>query len=292
MTRPARIQPDPPIDDLFSACQRWRGRRASYRPAGEPFDRSRYHVDVAEYAEAKRFIQDHHYSGTYVASRLQIGLWEKPSPFQRERLVGVVVFSVPIQERCVPSWFPGVSPREGVEIGRLALAPDVPGNGETFTLSRAFRLLHKSLPEVKAVLSYADPMERRDEQGTVIKRGHTGTIYAAFSSTFLGRSTPRTLTLTRDGRCITDRTLQKLRCAETGAGYVERMLVEMGAPMRAPHEDGATYVARALGCGAFRRVRQPGNYAFGWWLGEPRCNPLPVRDPTRYPKAILPDRSA
>ena len=282
-----RAQPALPIEDLFSQCQRWQGRRASYRPTGEPFDRSRYHVDIAEYGEAKQFIENHHYAASYVASRLQVGLWTKPTAFQKERLVGVVAFSVPIQERAIPAWFGGISPRKGVEIGRIALAPEVPGNGETFTLSRAFRLLRRELPEVDAVLSYADPMERRDEADNVVKRGHTGVIYAAFSSVFLGRSSPRTLTLSRDGRCINERTLSKLRRGERGAAYAERQLVGMGAPPRALFEDDAAYVARALASGAFRTVRHAGNYAFGWWLGDPRATPLPPRDARRYPTETI-----
>lgn len=287
--RVAGMQRALPMADLFSACQRWQGRRASYRPVGEPFDRSRYEVGIIGYSEAKQFIEEHHYAGTYVASRMQVGLWHKPSPFRGEHLAGVIAFSVPIQNASIPAWFPGARPSEGVEIGRLALLPEVPGNGETFTLARAFRLLRRTLPEVKAVLSYADPMERHDHDGTLVKRGHTGTIYAAFSSVFLGRSSARTLTLARDGRSISERTLSKLRAGERGAAYAERQLVEMGAPPRMPFEDGAEYVARALRSGAFRRLRHPGNYAFGWWLGHPRDNPLPLRGASPYPHDICTD---
>lgn len=278
-----------PTADLFSACQRWNKRRTSYRPAGEPFDPSRYAVDIIGYQDAKRFIEQTHYAGTYVASRLQVGLWRKPSAFQREQLVGVVAFSVPIQNACIPAWFGGVPPDQGVEIGRLALLDDVPGNGETFTLGRAFRLLRRTLPAVRAVLSYADPMERRDADGKVFKPGHRGTIYAAFSGVYLGRSSARTLTLGHDGRCINERTLSKLRNGERGAGYAERQLLTMGAPARRPFEDGADYVTRALQSGAFRRMRHPGNYAFGWWLGPAHANPLAPRGTTPYPRDTCTD---
>ncbi len=158
------------------------------------------------------------------------------------------------QNASIPAWFDGVPPRDGVEIGRLALLPEVAGRGETFSLARAFRLLMRTLPEVRAVLSYADPMERHDHHGNLVKRGHTGTIYA-------------------------------------GAAYAERQLVEMGAPERMPFEDSAAYVARALRSGAFRRVRHPGNYAFGWWLGHSRDNPLPMRGASPYPHYICTDRA-
>lgn len=126
----------------------------------------------------------------------------------------------------------GVQPNQGVEIGRLALLDDVPGNGETFTLGRAFRLLRRTLPDLRAVPSYADTMERRDAGGKVFKPGHRGKIYVAFSGIYLGRSSARTLTLGHDGRCINGRTLSKPRNGERGAGYAERQLLAMGAPAR------------------------------------------------------------
>lgn len=278
-----------PGPDLFSACQRWNQRRTSYRPAGEPLDPSRYGVEIIGYTEAKRFIERNHYSASYVASRLQVGLWHKASPFQAAQLAGVIAFSVPIQNSVIPAWFAGVPAREGVEIGRLALLDHVPGNGETFMLGRAFRLLRRALPEVQAVISYADPMERHDADGRVFKLSHKGTIYAAFSGTFLGRSSARTLILARDGRCLNERTLSKVRNGEQGAGYAERMMVSMGAPPRRLHEDGAAYVLRALDAGGFRRVRHPGNYAFGWWTGRRSESPLPPRGASPYPREVCSD---
>lgn len=289
MSRATTLRHGLPIADLFSACQRWKKRRTSYRPPGELFDPSRYAVDIIGYQEAKRFIEETHYAGSYVASRMQVGLWHKPSPFQREQLAGVIAFSVPIQNACIPAWFGGVPANQGVEIGRLALLDHVPGNGETFTLGRAFRLLRQTLPEVRAVLSYADPMERHDADGRVFKLGHRGTIYAAFSGAYLGRSSARTLVLARDGRCINERTLSKLRNGERGAAYAERQMVAMGAPARSAFEDGADYVARALQSGAFRRVRHPGNYAFGWWLGPAHASPLGPPGTTPYPRDTCTD---
>ena len=81
---------------------------------------------------------------------MQLGLMHKASAAVREQLVGVVVFSVPMQERAIPAWFDGLSPRLGIEIGRLVLLDDVPGNGETFLLGRAFRALRSQLPECLA----------------------------------------------------------------------------------------------------------------------------------------------
>jgi hypothetical protein len=249
---------------LFTSCQRWSGRRECYRPAGEPIDVSRYEVRPVSFAEAKRFVLTSHYSGTMPASRMAVGLYSKPTQFQAEHLAGVIVFSVPVQEAAIPAWLEGLPARQGVEIGRLVLADAVPANGETFMLGRAFRLLRDHLPEIAGVLSYCDPVERRDESGAVVKRGHVGTVYKAHNGRFVGRSSPRTLVLARDGRCVSERALSKVRGAEQGADYAERQLVEMGAPARRPHESGADYVRRALAEGGFRRARHPGNFVFTW----------------------------
>lgn len=263
----ARCRPTMQIDrqlPLFTECQRWTGRRTSYRPAGEPFDKRRYAVEMIDFASAKEFVCREHYAGSMPAARLQMGLLHKCSAFEREQLAGVIVFSVPMQEQAIPAWFDGLHPRLGIEIGRLVLVDSVPGNGETYFLGRAFRALRRELPEVRGVLSYCDPLERRDADGRVVKRGHAGTIYHAHNGRYLGRSSPRTLTLSRDGRCVSDRALSKIRNDEQGAAYAMRQLVEMGAPARLPAEGGRAYVERALREGCFLRVRHPGNLAFAW----------------------------
>ena len=273
--------------DLFSQCQRWKKGRCSYRPAGEIFDPGRCEVTIIGQAESKAFVIEHHYAHSFVASRLQVGIWHKSSAFAVEQLAGVAVFSVPMQERAIPAWFPGVWPREGVELGRFVLRDYLAANAESWTIGKSLRLLRKALPEVRAILSYCDPVERTDEQGRILKFGHIGTCYRAGGATYLGRSSARTLTLAQDGRCLSDRTLSKLRNDERGAGYAARLLLEMGAPARRAHEDGSTYVSRALREGAFRRIRHPGNYAFGWYLGPEKDSPLPQRDPARYPRETV-----
>lgn len=252
---------------LFGGCQRWRQGREHYRPAGEPFEPTRYGVEPIDFRLSRQFVTQHHYSGTMPAARLQLGLRHKASAFQTDTLAGVLVFSVPVpvQEQAVPAWL-GLPPRLGIEIGRLVLLDAVPGNGESWFLGRCFRLLRQLLPEVQGVLSYCDPLERRDAQGHVVKRGHIGTVYKAFNGRYAGRSAARTLLLSADGRSVNERTLSKIRLGEQGAGYAIRQLQALGAPAPRPGEAGPAYVARAVSEGGFRKVRHPGNLAFTWRL--------------------------
>lgn len=125
-------------------CQRWHLRRESYRPAGEPIDPSRYGVEVLGEGQARDYVVRHHYSGSYPAARCRVGLL-RTTGASRE-LVGVAVFSVPAGPKVIGAWLPHLDdPIEGVELGRFVLADDVPANGETWFLRRAFEALAAEL---------------------------------------------------------------------------------------------------------------------------------------------------
>ena len=194
------------IEQLALFAQRWQRRMASYRPAGEPFDPARCAVEPIEEGDAKRFVLAHHYSGTYPAARFRAGVFVK-APFQRERLAGVGVFSVPMNQRVIPSYFPALAFDEGVELGRFVLDDTLAANAETWALARMRRLLRQALPKVRGIVAYCDPIERRDERGELVKRGHVGTIYKAGNALYRGRSSARTLWLSPGGASFADRTL-------------------------------------------------------------------------------------
>lgn len=263
-------------------CQRWRERRDSYRPAGETIDPSRYGVEPVEERDAKAFVCAHHYSGSYPAARVRVGLYLS-RPFWAPELVGVCVFGVPAQARTLPRYAPGAE--DGVVLSRFVLLDEVPANGETWFLSRAFRVLRSELPAVGAIVGYSDPVKRTTTDGAVVLPGHVGTIYQAHNGRYLGRSGSETLHLAPDGRVVSRRALSKIRNDERGAAYAYRQLLEMGAPPRLHGEEGPAYVERALACGAFRRVRHPGNHVYGWALSG-RVSLAPTAGP--YPKQEAP----
>ncbi len=244
-------------------CQCWDKRCASYRPAGEPFDPSRYVVEPISEREAAAYVRAHHYSGTYPAARFRAGLFVKER-FARDKLVGVGVFSVPMNQRVIPRYFPALQPNEGVELGRFILAEEVPGNGESWSLARMRRLLRGSLPAIKGIVAYSDPTEWRNGRGELVKRGHVGTIYKASNARYRGRSSARMLWLTPEGECLADRALSKVRRGETGERYVIERLAVGGAPGRRSGECGAAYIRRLQDEGWLRGLRHPGNHVFTW----------------------------
>lgn len=263
--------------------QRWKERRESYRPAGEPIDPRKYGVELIPEGDARAYVVRHHYSGTYPAARLRVGLF-RAGRFILPELVGVAVFSVPMTGAVISKWT-GLDPARGVELGRLVLADDVEGNGETWFLARAFKLLAQELPLVEAVVSFSDPVQRVSTSGEVVTPGHVGTVYQALNGRFAGRSRPRTLILDPGGRVISERALSKVRKDERGAAYAYEQLRSSGAPARRLGEEGPDYVARALQEGPFRRVAHPGNLAYVWptrRASRSTIQGLPVSKP--YPK--------
>lgn len=215
-------------------------------------------------ADAKQFVTDHHYSASYPAARVRVGLMAKPATGV-EYLGGVAVFSVPMQPAAVPKYL-GCAPNDGVELGRLVLLDDdlLGYNAESWFVARAFRLLRKVIPTIRGVVSYSDPVPRYSAEGGLVKPGHAGIVYRALNGLYLGRSSARTLILAPDGRVVSERSLSKIRLGESGEDYAMRQLVAMGAPQRALRESGRDYVARALVEGGFRKTRHPGNHVFSW----------------------------
>lgn len=195
--------------------QRWRVHRDSYRPAGEPIDATRYGVETVPERDARAFVTQHHYSGSFPAARLSVGLWRSRGAVWAPELVGVAVFSVGIQPAALRRWC-GVEPANGVELGRFVLLDDVPANGETWFLRRAFGEVRRELGGVRAVLAYSDPVRRETSDGQTVMPGHVGTIYQAHNGRYVGRAGSRTLLLDADGRVVSERTISKIRLQERG----------------------------------------------------------------------------
>ena len=211
---------------LTAAVQRWRSRRDSYRPAGQPIDPRAYEVAaIPDDTTARAFVERHHYAGTYPAARFRHALYDRGG-----RLVGVAVFSHPAN-RTLTNVFPG-SPTDAVEAGRFVLLDSVPANGETWFLARCFELLRH---DVVGVVSFSDPVARTSLAGDVVFPGHVGTIYQAKSAVFLGRGSPGTLRLLPDGRVLSKRALSKIRSRDRQLALWRGAAREAGRlPRRSP----------------------------------------------------------
>lgn len=255
---------------ITPVAQRWNDGRARYRPAGEVIDTRAYEIaPIADDTTARRYVERQHYSRSYPAARFRHGL------YRRGQLVGVAVFSVPVNEAAL-ACLPGAG-LERVELGRFVLEDDVPGNGESFFLARCFELLRAEA--LAGVLSMSDPEPRRSAAGEVVFPGHVGCIYQATNATYLGRATPRTLRVLPDGTILNARALQKLRAGERGWHYVAEILLRHGAPALA--EDRREWARQAV-TQITRPQRHGGNHRYAWALNRRDRRHLPASLP--YPK--------
>lgn len=264
--------------------QRWLGRREYRLPpgAGGSMKLTEWGIEVfAGDKEPYDFICAHHYSASYPAAQFRVGLMRKTG-VEPARTVGVAVFSTGINNKAIPS-YTGLDQAEGIELGRFLLLDECPHNSESWFLDKALGVLKAEKPKIRTVLSYSDPVERRMTDGTVVKPGHFGTIYAARSATYVGRSSKRTLYLTRFGTVVSDRGLSKIRNQTQGHAYAYRQMLDAGAPERETGESWPDWVRRALDCGAFTKVRHPGNHAFLFGLDMKAKAVLRKRYPAPLP---------
>lgn len=255
--------------------QRWNEGRDSYRPAGEVIKTSEYDVaPILDNQVPKGFVEKHHYSGTYPAARFRFGL------YRLGELAGVAVFSHPCSDRVLTNVFPVADdPTQAVELGRFVLLDEVPGNGESWFLARAFEHLRAS--GIVGVVSFSDPMPRSTADGRVILGGHVGTIYQSVNGVYLGRGDARTLHILPDGRSFNHRAAQKIRRREQGWRYAAQQLEVHGAAPLTEEMDSAAWLKTWLPR-LTRPLRHRGNHKYAWPIDRAIRKHLPKSLP--YPK--------
>lgn len=254
--------------------QRWRDRRDSYRPAGEPIQTRRYEVASIELDRVARdFVQRHHYSGSMCPARRRFGL------YRREQLVGVAVFGVP-QNYATYKALPG-DRDECVDLGRFVLLDDVPANGETWFLARCFDALRRD--GFVSVVSFSDPAPRKTKTGHVVFGGHVGTIYQAHNAIYMGRSKSERKWLLPCGRVLSARGLSKVRNDERGGRDTKLALQAAGAPELAPDADAKAWLSTWLPR-VCTPLRHPGNHKYAWAIPRRARRHLPASLP--YPKQL------
>lgn len=255
--------------------QRWEQGRSRWIHRQDTFDPRKYDVEVIEQREAKPFVLEHHYSGSFPAARLSVGL------FRRGVLVGVAVYSVPSTQRVIPC-YTEYEPDEGVELGRYVLLDEVGFNAESWFWARARTLLVETIPALNVLLAYSDPIPRTTLSGVPVMPGHKGTIYQATNASYQGRGSARTLLLDASGRTISERALSKIRNQESGHEYAVKILEEASGTVRHHGESWRAWVTRARR--ELRRLKHPGNHVYLWGLKKRARIPRS----RAYPKSIDP----
>jgi hypothetical protein len=162
-----------------------------------------------------------------------------------------------------------------LECSRFVLTDDCPGNSESWFLARCFdALLHRG---VRGIVSFADPVPRRDSSGTLIAVGHVGTIYQASNALYVGRATPRTIKVLPNGTILNERAAQKIRRQEQGHEYAEAALIALGAPVPRAGADPKVWLREALAAVGARNVRHRGAHRYVFRLGKTRSEREGIR---------------
>ena|SRR5262245_1428379 len=268
-------------------CQRWRERRATYRPARETIRPSEFDVArMDDDATPRAFVERHHYSASYPAARERFGL------YHRGQLAGVAVFSHPANDKVLTNTFATLAPLDAVELGRLVLLDEIGANAESYFVARCFEQLRAG--GYRGVVSFSDPIERTSITGATVMPGHVGTVYQALNARYLGLGTRRTLYILPDGTNLSARTLQKVRGAERGwlgavVSLVERFSVE---PLDAGADRDARmdWLRRAV-MPLTRKLQHPGNHKYVWTLDR-RVQLAGGSTLYSYPKKITPGQLA
>ncbi|MHB1975347.1 MAG: Mom family adenine methylcarbamoylation protein [Acidimicrobiales bacterium] len=252
---------------VTSVSQRWRAGRGGWRHRDDVVDTSQLEVvELARDRDAKAFVLEHHYSGSYPAAKLRYGLVDR----RADRLVGVCVLGIPMQDKVLTNVFPDLRPGvSSVELSRLVLLDDpvVGANAESWMVARAFRLAAGK--GVRGVVAFSDPLRRVRSDGTIVLRGHVGFVYQALGAVHLGRSARRSILVLPDATMLSSRALAKVRAGERGHEYVERHLVALGADPRIAGADPRAWLSAALEAVGARSVRHPGNFRYAWAIGPP-----------------------
>lgn len=277
----------------MSDCQRWRGGRQARVPANGTIRTADYEVFPLDAAEAKRFVSEHHYSGTCSSTAHPFGLG------YRGAVVGTAVFGPPASMNAHRKIFPTLSTKEAVTLGRLVLLDEVPGNGESWFVSRCFELLgapklYRPLNKdgtprspIVAVESCADPVPRETRSGETIFRGHLGIVYQALNARYVGRTLPDTLRLLPDGTVFSKRASGKVGRGEQGRAYAAQQLEAWGADPLKLDEDPKEWLARWKAL-LTRPMRHSGNHRYLWSLSKRRRREVLGRfDAKPYPKNVL-----
>ncbi|MDP3615309.1 MAG: hypothetical protein Q8R98_26015 [Rubrivivax sp.] len=249
---------------LIHRSQRWRDRRASFLLPDSVIDPSEYAVDVISKSDAASFVADHHYLRTCPPGVMAVGLFRNSKP--SSRLVGVTLFSNPMNAAAIPL-HTGLPATAGVELGRLVLLDEVATNGESFLLSRAFKLLRRSRPQLEAITAYSDPTPRFAPDGTLTHKGHVGHCYTALMGPrcYRGQRPKRRVLITPDGQVFPDRTLSKIRNSERGSAYATDALLRLGAP-RPTSADLRAWVADLISAGFLAQRWAAGVHAYSFPL--------------------------
>lgn len=164
-------------------------------------------VDPISAKDANRVVKSLHYSGKVVRnSQIHLGV------FLNGKCGGALQYGPSLDRRKTAGLVSDTSYRECIELNRMAFADWLPRNSESRAISFTLRLLRRSYPDLKWVISFADATQCGD-----------GTIYRA------------------SGFVLTDIKTSKNLARLPNGEVVHKMTLETSPDARRPELGGRTY---------------------------------------------------
>lgn len=119
---------------------------------------------------AKDMIVTHHYTHAWSMCRYALGVYYKDESgfFDDEKLIGCIIYGFPVARLAVKSLIDGLGNDQCLELTRLFIHDGYGSNIESYAMGQSFKWLKQHAPNIKMLLSYADPEQR-----------HLGGIYQA-----------------------------------------------------------------------------------------------------------------
>ena len=133
---------------------------------------------------ARSIIEKNHYSGRLSSCRYALGVFYQPGNQHKffdeleEKLVGCITYGFPIGRRVLGSIFKEdleLTTKNILELTRLFIHDGYGKNIESYVISQSFKWLKKNAPDIKVLISYADP-----------EQNHAGGIYQATNWLYQG----------------------------------------------------------------------------------------------------------
>lgn len=153
------------------------------------------------------FVKKHHYSGKVVQnSNLHFGA------FLDGKLHGVMSFGPSMDKAKIQRLVEGTGWNEFLELNRMAFDDYLPRNSESYSISKALKLIKRNAPQIKWVISFADGCSCGD-----------GTIYRA--SNFV----------------LTDIRINKNLCLLPSGEKIHKMTLESSPNQPRPELGGKSY---------------------------------------------------
>jgi len=146
-------------------------------------DTSKLSIRQIDKPTAKKMVVKYHYSQLWTKCSVALGLFVETGSDHaffdepEEKMIGVIVYGDPIGRLTGQSISDEIDRTEVLELTRLFIHDGYGSNIESWFISQSFNWLRKNMPEIKALISYASPVE-----------GHCGTIYQATNWIYQGNN--------------------------------------------------------------------------------------------------------